>query len=631
MFSTDTESGFDAIIGNPPWDRMKLQEVEWFAERRPEIAMATKAADRKKLIADLQKNDDPLWLEYCQASENAEIGSKVARQYGDYPLLSGGDINLYSLFVERASQLVKPTGIVGLITPSGIAADLGAAAFFRTLTTPIPTPTSHSDESQNLKWRREPESNHEMSNHEMLNQVQHDSEMVDKKAGARLAALFDFENKKVFFPDVHASFKFCALVFGGAARSFAVSRCAFYLHHIDELEEANRILHLSAADFMAVNPNTGAAPIFRTARDAEITTSIYRRQPVLVDKRNVGAVCGREADLSRLQAAPTKATPIKVWPVRYLRMFDMTNDSHLFMRHNELQTQGWYPIGANKWKKADAETVPLYEGKMVQMYDHRAASVVVNEENLHRPAQQEATTEIEHAKSDYMPTHQFWVAKNEVEAKYTGSWVFGFKEISAPTNIRTMIACIAPAVGFGNKLPLFLPEVGSEKRYVEFAPLLLANFNSFAFDFILRQKIQGQTLNLFIVEQLPLIKPEQFEHTLGKTKIADFIRSEVLHLTYTAHDLAPFARDMGYVDNKGDVKPPIVWNATDRLHRQCRLDALFFNLYGINRDDAAYILDQFPIVARQNQAAHGRYLTKELILAYMNAVKAGDFTTVIKF
>ena len=88
---------------------------------------------------------------------------------------------------------------------------------------------------------------------------------------------------------------------------------------------------------------------------------------------------------------------------------------------------------------------------------------------------------------------------------------------------------------------------------------------------------------------------------------------------------------MGYVNADGAVKPPIVWDTTDRLHRQCRLDALFFNLYGINRDDAAYILDQFPIVARQDQAAHGRYLTKELILAYMNAVKAGDFTTVIKF
>lgn len=574
VFQSDKNaSGFDAIIGNPPWDKMKLQEVEWFAERRPEIAMATKAADRKKLIANLEKTNDPLWLEYCQAADSAEIGSKVARQYGDYPLLSGGDINLYSLFVERASQLIKPTGIVGLITPSGIAADLGAAAFFRTLTSPIKATTT----------------------------------------SARLAALFDFENKKIFFPDVHASFKFCALVFGGASRSFAVSRCAFYLHNIDELENPKRILHLNAADFMAVNPNTGAAPIFRTARDAEITTAIYRQQPVLVDKR--------------------LATQIKkVWPVRYATMFHMTNDSHLFMRHDELQTQGWYPIGANRWRKGEAEALPLYVGRMIYHYDHRAASVTTNHENLKVATNSGFTTDAEKAKPDFYPTPQYWVASTDIPAKDHRDWVIGFRDIARATDARTMIASITPTVAAGNKLPLIMPELGTSKEeYIKFAPLLLANLNAFIFDFVTRQKIQSTSMNSYILEQLPVIKPEQFESLVSGQSIADFIRAEVLHLTYTAHDLAPFARDMGYVDIKGEVKPPFVWDASDRLHRQCRLDALFFNLYGINRDDAAYILDQFPIVARQDQAAHGRYLTKELILAYMNAVKAGDFTTVIKF
>ena len=320
-----------------------------------------------------------------------------------------------------------------------------------------------------------------------------------------------------------------------------------------------------------------------------------------------------------------------MWPVRYATMFHMTNDSHLFMRQHDLQTQGWYPIGANKWKKGEAEAVPLYEGKMVQMYDHRAASVVVNEENLKRPAQQEANSELAHTDVGFFPTPQFWVNTHEVNPQFSGQWGIAYKSISSPTNMRTMISAILPKCGVGNSMAMLLPEQGREIDYVKFAPLLLANMATYAFDFVLRQKVQGQNLNWFIVEQLPLIKPEQFESLLSHQTIGDYIRAEVLHLTYTAHDLAPFARDMGYVDNKGDVKPPIVWNATDRLHRQCRLDALFFNLYDINRDDAAYILDQFPIIARQDQAAHGRYLTKELILAYMNAVKSGDFTTVIKF
>lgn len=117
--------------------------------------------------------------------------------------------------------------------------------------------------------------------------------------------------------------------------------------------------------------------------------------------------------------------------------------------------------------------------------------------------------------------------------------------------------------------------------------------------------------------------PEAFEKKIGKTKIADFVRGEVLRLTYTAHDMTPFAHDMGYDG------PPFVWDEEDRRHRRARLDALFFHLYGIGNEDAAYILDTFPIVREQDEAAFGRYLTKDLVLAYMRAVKAGDLTSRI--
>ena len=127
--------GFDAVIGNPPWDRMKLQQVEWFAARRREIAMAPRAADRKRLIADLEKARDPLAQEYAYASEEASLAVRMARTGGDYPLLSGGDVNVYSLFVERAMRLVKSDGLVGLLVPSGIASDKTAARFFKGVVT----------------------------------------------------------------------------------------------------------------------------------------------------------------------------------------------------------------------------------------------------------------------------------------------------------------------------------------------------------------------------------------------------------------------------------------------------------------------------------------------------------------
>ena len=92
----------------------------------------------------------------------------------------------------------------------------------------------------------------------------------------------------------------------------------------------------------------------------------------------------------------------------------------------------------------------------------------------------------------------------------------------------------------------------------------------------------------------------------------------MLRLTYTAHDMAPFARDLGYDG------PPFIWDEEERRHLRARLDALYFHLYGLTREDAGYVLDTFPIVRRQDVAAFGKYRTKEMVLAYMSALAAGD-------
>ena len=551
-------AGFDAVIGNPPWDRIKMQQVEWFAERRPEIARQTRAADRKQLIAQEEKQQTPLWRDYLAARDAAESGGRALREGGEFPLLSGGDTNLYSLFVERATALVAAHGIVGLLTPSGIAADKGASDFFRTLSE------------------------------------------ADEKGAAKLAALFDFENKKVFFPDVHASFKFCALIFGGAARRFAQSRCAFYLHDIAELADPARALTLSAQDFRLLNPNTGAAPIFRNQRDADLTMRICRQHPVLVDRS--GSVEQR------------------VWPLRYVRMFDMTNDSHLFLKRDDLKKRGFEPSSLNRWVMGEEAAVPLYEGKMVQMYDHRAADVVLKKDNLHRAAQQEAIPDTAKAQADRYPIPQYWVEQAEVVKSGLFEYVIAYKSVTAPTNMRTMIASLLPLSGVGNSMALLVPSEGNAGC----VPLLLANLCSFAYDFVLRQKVQGQNLNWFIIEQTPLIAPAAFEAKIGGTKIADFIRAEVLALSYTAHDLAPFARDLGYVDAQGQVKPPFVWDAEDRAQRMARLDALFFHLYGLNGQDAAAILSSFPIVREHDIKAHGSFVTSERILACLEQIAAGQ-------
>ncbi len=200
-------------------------------------------------------------------------------------------------------------------------------------------------------------------------------------------------------------------------------------------------------------------------------------------------------------------------------------------------------------------------------------------------------------------------------------WTLGFKEITAPTNTRTVIAALLPAVGFGNKVPILKSESEIRNEW-----LLAANLNATILDFVARQKIHGQTLNLFIIEQLPFI-PQKFydNENFGPKTALDIVREAVLELTYTAHDMAPFAVHMNYVDESGTVMPPFLWDEERRLHLRAKLDALYFHLYGItDHDDVQYIYSTFPIAEKEEDEAYGRYLSQDLCLAYMNALAAGD-------
>ena len=371
-----------------------------------------------------------------------------------------------------------------------------------------------------------------------------------------------------------------------------------------KLDDPERCFPLTAEAFARVNPNTGTAPIFRSRRDAELTTAIYRRMPVLVDRSS-----GEE---------------VKAWPVKYSTMFHMTNDSGLFRTRAELEEQeGAYPVGGNRFSSPSGDWVPLYEGKMVQAFDHRAASVVVNPENQHRPAQPEPATLEQHRNADWLPDPQFWVLEKETGIPGT-PFILGFKHVTAPTNIRSMIAALIPGVGAGNSLPLLLGTNGSTTGTVA---AIVANLNSMPLDFVVRQKVQGQNLNWFIVEQLPVVPPARYAAVrFGPKTAGKIVREAVLELTYTAHDMAPFARDMGYVNETGDVKPPFTWNKGRRLVLRSKLDAVFFHLYGVtDRDDIRYIYSTFPIVERQEKAVYGGvYRSCELCLAWMNALATGD-------
>lgn len=56
---------------------------------------------------------------------------------------------------------------------------------------------------------------------------------------------------------------------------------------------------------------------------------------------------------------------------------------------------------------------------------------------------------------------------------------------------------------------------------------------------------------------------------------------------------------------------PFIWDGEDRRHRMARLDALFFHLYGIDRNAAYYILNTFPIVREHDEKQFGRFRTRD--------------------
>ena len=553
------QGGFDVVIGNPPWDRIEQQEVEWFAMRDDEVALSGTGATRKALIARRLGQGDELAFEYEQMRNRAAAMRALVRSSGDFPLLSGGRINLYSLFVERAMSLIKPDGFVGLLTPSGIYADKTAAKFFKSVST-----------------------------------------------NGRVSGLFDFENRRPgtglppFFPDVDSRFKFCALVFGGEERRFDETACAFFLHDIRTIADPDRCFPLAPDDFARVNPNTGTAPVFRTRRDAAITRRIYERHPVLVS-RSTGEEC-------------------RVWPVRFKQgLFNMTSDSHLFRTATQLESGGFYPVQGNRWKKGQELYLPLYQGRMIWHFDHRANSVRVNPESMHNPYLSEPVSEAQHADPDFRPQTQYWVPADNVEAALPRSrgYTLGFRDIARPTDVRTMIASIVPWAGYGNKVPLLIAHDASA------VTLLTANLNSMCLDFVARSKVQGTAMNWYIAEQLPVIAPDDYDRRFGGTTARDLVRDHVLRLTYTAHDMEPFARDLEYDG------PPFIWDEEERRHLRARLDALYFHLYGLDREDAAYVLNTFPIVQRQDVGKFGSYRTRDLVLAYMSALAAGDTETVV--
>ncbi len=574
--------GFDVVLGNPPWERIKLQEEEFFAARDRRIAAAPTKARRAELIRELPKANPKLYAEYIAALRSAEAASKFLRQSRRFPLAGRGDINTYAVFAEAMRSLISPTGRLGAVLPTGIATDATTQHFFQ--------------------------------------------DLVERQ---QLASLYDFENRRKLFPAVDSRQKFCLLTLTGTERPARAAEFAFFCHEAADLADPERRFTLAPEDFQLLNPNTRTAPIFRSRRDAELTKHIYRRVPVLVQEG--------------------KGEAGNPWQVEFLRMFDMANDSGLFRTREQLEAEG-FRLEDNVFVAGGERYLPLYEAKMVHQFDHRFGDYAMQPPGSKDTQLPEVPLE-RLADPEYRVLPRYWVPETEVHARLSGrwdrGWLLGWRDITNVTNERTVIAAIIPRAGVGHTLPLFLAKVA------RMPTCLLAAVNSFALDFVARQKVGGTHLTYNYLEQFPILPPDSFARPLPfpyepdyspffirhSPTVADFLRPRVLELTYTAWDLEPFARDLGYDG------PPFRYDPARRALLRAELDALFFHLYlgseaewaqeasqelraffSTPREAVAYILDQFPIVKRSEEERFGEYRTKRIILEIYDAMTEAQRT-----
>ncbi|HOH59461.1 MAG TPA: N-6 DNA methylase [Candidatus Cloacimonadota bacterium] len=591
------QPGFDCVLGNPPWERVKLQEKEFFSARDADIANAPNAAARKRLIEALPQTDPLLYQAFLAEKRIAEGSSLLIREGGRYPLCGRGDVNTYTVFAELNRILLSDKGRCGCIVPSGIATDDTTKFFFQ--------------------------------------------DLIDTGS---LVSLYDFENREGLFPAVDSRMKFCLLTLRTpstqlTAYQLSLTDFVFFAHQIADLSDEQRHFQLSAQDIALINPNTRTCPIFRSKADAELTKYIYRRVPVLINEND-----------------PENGNP---WGISFMRMFDMSNDSHLFKTREQLEDMG-YELQGNHFVRGDERWLPLYEGKMVQNYDHRAADVRISEDALQRKGQPEQISLQDHKDPFRLAMPSSWISEKETK-QALGSfnnkkWYLGFSSVTSPTNARSFVPCLIPESGVGNSFPVMLQEYSDAKSISK----LYSCTSSYILDYTARQKIGGVNLNFFLVNQFPVIDVGLVE-ALFDSKLSDlscFLLERVLELSYTAWDLQSFALDCGYDG------PPFIWDEERRFEIKCELDALFFHLYlgtqsdweasptpkplmadGLQQPQARsaatikgdtashtahhsqlnqyfptarhaveYIMETFPIVKRKDEKEYEEYRTKRRIL-----------------
>lgn len=579
--------GFDVVLGNPPWERIKLQEEEHWADD-PYISHAANKAERIRRIEEYRTSNEPAKKARVErfdvAKHVSEAIGKFVKESVRFPRTGIGDINTYALFAELARSLTDPAGRLGIVVPTGIATDDTNKEFFS-----------------------------------------------DVSRSRLLVSLYDFENREAIFVSVHRSYRFSLLTLSG--RAVTHSECACLLTRTEHIRDARRRFELTLEDLELLKPNTLTSPVFRTDCDARLTRKIYLTIPVLNNAR----------------------TGVNSWGVQIRRIFDMNRkdvvgQARLTSEFDELASQSFRGVARGR----DRTYLPVFEGKMLAAFNHRAASVYLDLKNIKRAAQSAATDPDSLRNHEYVAVPAYWMPeaalKESLPEDEPVSWVIAYKDVTASTNERSMIALVLPhaSSNFSVRCAFLARETKN------LACHFLANLNFIGFDYLIRQSLSGLHLSDYLVEQTPVIPPSQYT-----PEDSTFIIPRVVELVFTSWDLTEFINQMWnycrpevqalILKLRGDgsvaapawlvTKPPFspfVWEEDQRTQLRAELDAYYAHLYGLTRDELRYILDPkdvfsedfpsetFRVLKEKEEKEYGEYRTRRLVLAAYDELAKTD-------
>jgi len=578
VFGDDRDGGFDVVLGNPPWERIKLQDKEFFATKAPAIAAAQTASKRGDMIEALKEAGDPLYDEYQRARHFSEALSAYLRESGRYDLTAVGDINTYQIFAGLVRQIVGEEGRVGAIVPSGIATDYYTQDYFNAI--------------------------------------------VDNR---ELVKLFDFENREQLFHGVDSRMKFCLLTLTGQGAPEQEIDFAFFLTQPEQLSEAERHFTLTRGDLHAMNPNTGACPTFRSKRDANTTRSLYETAVLvneetgenpwgisltqglfhLTDDLKSGDIC----DASDQEVTGDGWIPL--YEAKLTHQFD-----HRFATYDllesELVTEETSKLAQNVrqdpeiYPKARYYTSPsTLENRIPESYDYPWFLVY---RDVVRATDERTTIASVIPKSGIAYTLRA-VVEVEANSNLISCLIAGFNSLPFDFAARQSTAGIHLSDYIMKQLPVHPPG-----RYT---PSLL----EYIVPRVLELTYTAWDLAAF-ADDVWSESSDALQSTIEAQWQANAEATDGGHRGATPPE---WVERSDQADEEFP-HPPFMWDEERRRFLRAELDALYGHLYGLSHDELDYVLETFPIVKKQDIEDFGDYRTKKLVLHcfdIQNAVENG--------